>query len=296
MAYFMSKTLGVYPPNFMELVIGEPQRAQPDSQSVSAFSNVLRDDAVGGRIDFRKWLAVGRHPDPAFPDCDIAAGPGNANLDGGRYFVRGGVHARHATVALIESPDRAEPGGIGILETTLLVAGSIRESTPAASEGIQMLPAPAVIPPSVFATPDGIAATIFCDFASTRSTDPSLQMGTQTLPNAMANPEQGVFATVITEPTLLVAESSWEILFFGLFEIQTLSPMATQSGDPGIENFAMACSSDIGCWTDFNSGPSACVAATAAMVNKKRSRSIFIRVPDAQRGKLNLGDTASLKP
>ena len=47
-------------------------------------------------------------------------------------------------------------------------------------------------------------ATIFCDFASTRSTDPSLQIGTQTLPNAIAKPEHGVFATVITAPTLLV--------------------------------------------------------------------------------------------
>ncbi len=55
-----------------------------------------------------------------------------------------------------------------IFDTTLFVAGSMRESTPAASEGIQMLPSPAVIPPSVFATPEGMDATIFCDLASTR--------------------------------------------------------------------------------------------------------------------------------
>jgi hypothetical protein len=82
-------------------------------------------------------------------------------------------------------------------------------------------------------------------------------MGTHTLPKAMANPEHGVFATVITALTLLVVASSWEILFFGLFEIQTLSLIATQSGDPGMENLAIACSSDMGCWTDFSPGPSA---------------------------------------
>src|SRR5579862_4724545 len=61
-----------------------------------------------------------------------------------------------------------EPAGIGIFDTTMFVAGSMRESTPAASEGIQMLPSPAVIPPSVFATPEEMEATIFCDLASTR--------------------------------------------------------------------------------------------------------------------------------
>ena len=100
---------------------------------------------------------------------------------------------------------------------------------------------------TVFATPEGMDATIFCDFASTRCTDPSLQIGTQTLPKAMANPEQGVFATAITVSTLFVDASRREILFFGLLEIQTLSPIATQSGDPGMGNFAIACSSDIGC-------------------------------------------------
>jgi hypothetical protein len=33
---------------------------------------------------------------------------------------------------------------------------------------------------------------------------------------------------------------------FGLLEIQPPAPMATQSGDPGMENFASACNSDIG--------------------------------------------------
>src|SRR5580700_9728894 len=79
-----------------------------------------------------------------------------------------------------------EPAGIGILEITLFVAGSIRERIPVASDGIQTLPAPAVIPPSVFATPAGMDTTIFCDFASTRWTDPSLQIGTHTLPKAIA--------------------------------------------------------------------------------------------------------------
>src|SRR5580704_741786 len=155
-----------------------------------------------------------------------------------------------------------------ILDTTMFVAGSIRESTPAASEGIQILPSPAVIPPSVFATPEGMEATICCDLRSTRCTDPSLQIGTQTLPNAIANPEQGFFATVITRPTWLVLGSSSEILFFGLFEIQTLSPMATQSGDPGIENFAIACNSDIGCCTALRSGPSALAAPIAVNANE----------------------------
>src|ERR1700733_1679585 len=61
-----------------------------------------------------------------------------------------------------------EPAGIEILDTTLFVAGSIRDNMPAASDGIQMLPSPAVIPPSVFATPEGMEATIFCDLTSTR--------------------------------------------------------------------------------------------------------------------------------
>ena len=305
MAYLMSETFWIYPPYFMKFVIGEPQRTEPDSQRVAAFPYVLRHHAVGRRIDLRKRLADGRHPNRALSDRNVAAGPGTPTSMVAADLIRRGVDARNAAIALIQSPTAPSPAarnrGVGthrnlrdhlvgfrvharqqiVLRAgnphgtriecrgitnpaeseswtvTLLVAGSIRESTPAASDGIQMLPAPAVIPPSVFATPEGMDATIFRDFASTRCTDPLLQIGTQTLSNAIASPEQGVLATAITAPTWLVLASSCEILFLGLFEIQTVSPIATQSGDPGMENFASACNSDIGCCTALSWGPSA---------------------------------------
>ena len=132
------------------------------------------------------------------------------------------------------SPSTAvyEPAGMRIRDTTWLVCGLMRASMPVASEGIQMLPSPAVIPPSVSATPVAIDATRFCDKGSSRHTLPSPQLGIHTLRKPIANPAQGALPTEMVAMILLVCVSIFETLFFGLFEIQTLSPIPTQSEIP----------------------------------------------------------------
>src|SRR5579862_407713 len=111
MASFMSKTLGIYPPDFVKFVIGEPERAEAHTQRVAAFSYVLSDDAVGGWIDFRERFADGRHPHSALPYRDVAAGARHAHLNGRGNLVGGRIHARYAAVSLIERPNAAQPGG-----------------------------------------------------------------------------------------------------------------------------------------------------------------------------------------
>src|SRR5580704_8352202 len=106
-----SKTLRVYPPDFMKFVIGEPQRAEAHSQRVPAFPNVLGDHAVGGRVDLRKWFADGSHPYGALSHGNIAACAGHANFNGCRYLVGGRVDARYTAVALIEGPNAAQTSG-----------------------------------------------------------------------------------------------------------------------------------------------------------------------------------------
>src|SRR5579862_2607558 len=133
----------------------------------------------------------------------------------------------------------------------------MRERIPVLSEGIQTLPSPAAIPPSVSATPVKIAATRWCVCRSSRHTLPSPQLGTHTLPKPTANPAQGDLPTGIVATIALAFGSILETLFLGLFDIQMLPPIATQSGDPGTAIFARACKSDIGRRTALRSGASA---------------------------------------
>src|SRR5271168_4932495 len=98
----------------------------------------------------------------------------------------------------------------------------MRDRIPALSEGIQTLPSPAAIPPSVSATPVMIAATRWCVCKSSRHTLPSPQLGTHTLPKPIANPAQGDLPTGMVATMVLVFGSMLETLFLGLFEIQIL--------------------------------------------------------------------------
>ena len=74
-------------------------------------------------------------------------------------------------------------------------------------------------------------------------------MGTHKLPNAAASPEQGRLPTGITAVTVLVFGFSRLTLSFGLFEIQTSSSAAIQSGEPGTAKTASGCSRSIGILT-----------------------------------------------
>src|SRR5436190_2385667 len=132
-----------------------------------------------------------------------------------------------------------EPEGTVISATLAFVLGSILESTPFRSLGIQMLSALAVSPPSLFAGPTGIVATTVLVFMSTREIVLSVQFGTQTLPKAAANPEQGRLPTSTAAMTLLVFGSSRWTVFFGPLETQTASSVTTcQSGVPSTGNTA----------------------------------------------------------
>ena len=78
-------------------------------------------------------------------------------------------------------------------------------------------------------------------FRSTRVSVWSAQLGTQRLPNAAASPEQGRLPTGIVAATVFVVGFSRATLSFGLFETQTSSSTAIQSGEPGTGNTASGC-------------------------------------------------------
>src|SRR6478609_9717147 len=114
----------------------------------------------------------------------------------------------------------------------MLLSGSIRASVPFASVMIQMLPPPATIDPSELPIVDRMVAVTVPVFRSTRLNVESPQLGTHKLPNAAARPEQGRLPTGIVVATVLVFAASRVTLSLGLFEIQTSSSTAIQSGDP----------------------------------------------------------------
>ena len=93
-------------------------------------------------------------------------------------------------------------------------------------------------PPSESAMPIGKVAVTLLVFRSTRDTVWSPQFGTHRLSKATAKPEQGALPTVTVSATLFVFGSMRTTLFFGLLEIQTASPTAIQSGEPGTSNTA----------------------------------------------------------
>jgi hypothetical protein len=74
-------------------------------------------------------------------------------------------------------------------------------------------------------------------------------LGTQRLPKPAARPEQGLFPTGIVAATVLLLTLSRATVSFGLFEIQTSSSMAIQSGEPGYGKTASGCSRSIGIFT-----------------------------------------------
>src|SRR5581483_2344466 len=117
--------------------------------------------------------------------------------------------------------------------TTALVAGSKRASVPFASVTIQTLPAPVAIEPSVFPIVVLIVDATAPLFRSTRAIVESPQLGTQRLPKPAARPEHGRLPVAIVAATVFVFGSSFATLSFGLFEIQTASSTAIQSGAPG---------------------------------------------------------------
>src|SRR5258708_18132064 len=79
-----------------------------------------------------------------------------------------------------------------MVATSLFVSGSMRARRPFLLVAIHTLPSPVVTPPSESAGPATIRATIFPVFESTRSQAYAPQLGTHTLPNPDASPEQGL--------------------------------------------------------------------------------------------------------
>src|ERR1700681_4411535 len=109
----------------------------------------------------------------------------------------------------------------------------MRDKVPFVSVKYQTLSSLAAMAPSVLAGPSGIVATTLFVATSMRDRVLSPQLGTQTLPNPTASPEQGSLPTGMTAATLFVFGSSRAIVFFGLSPIHTESGrIATQSGDP----------------------------------------------------------------
>src|SRR4029079_5733924 len=83
-------------------------------------------------------------------------------------------------------------------------------------------------------------------FRSTRATVESPQFGTQRLPKAATSPEQGCLPTDNVAPTRLVDGARRDTLSFGLFDTQTASSIASQSGVPGTGNTASGFNRSIG--------------------------------------------------
>src|SRR5258708_36406518 len=124
----------------------------------------------------------------------------------------------------------------------------MRASVPFLSVNCQTLSGLVAKPPSESAIPIGKVAITLLVFRSTRDTVWSPQFGTQRLSKPIAKPEQGALPTVMVSATLLVFGSMRATLFLGLFEIQTASPTAIQSGVPGTSNTASGFNEVMGIW------------------------------------------------
>ena len=111
---------------------------------------------------------------------------------------------------------------------------------------IQTLPAPAAIEPSEFPIVVLIVAVTSPVFRSTREIVWSPQLGTHTLPNPAARPEQGLARRRSWPTTVFVLGSRRDTLSFGLFETHTCSSIASQSGVPGTRNTASGFRRSIG--------------------------------------------------
>src|SRR5690349_12598255 len=123
-----------------------------------------------------------------------------------------------------------EPGATSISAATLLVAGSMRESTPLMSVTTQTASGLAVRPPSLLAMPTGMVAVTWLALGSMRATEGftpfstlgrSPQSGTQMLPKAAARPEHGRLLTSMVATTSLVWMSRRWTVFLGAFDTQT---------------------------------------------------------------------------
>jgi hypothetical protein len=89
-ACFMSKTPRIDPPDLMKLVIGQPYRAQSDSQGISALTYKLFRYAVSRRIDQGQRLSHGGNPNNSFAGNDVSAFSWNANGNGRRDAIAAG--------------------------------------------------------------------------------------------------------------------------------------------------------------------------------------------------------------
>src|SRR5258707_13838908 len=97
----------------------------------------------------------------------------------------------------------------------------------------QMLPAPATIDPSELPIVGRMVAVTAPVLTSTRDSVLSPQLGTQTLPNATARPEQGPLPVATGVPIAFVCGSIFATLPFGAFDTHAAASIASQSGVPG---------------------------------------------------------------
>ena len=117
------------------------------------------------------WLSVQTLPKPSGQES--RRGPHRNLRD---HLFGFGVHARQQIVLRAGDPDGAgvesrgertrRDGNLGDHLVSCRIDS--REHAARHPKASRCCPRPAVIPPSVFATPEGMEATIFCDFGSTR--------------------------------------------------------------------------------------------------------------------------------
>src|SRR5579862_76186 len=103
----MGRLAGFDAPHVVEVVVGEPDRAEAGRDAVTARADPLPDDLVRLRLDLTQRCCGHRDPDASRSRSDAAAVAWNGESDRRYHPVRRRVDVGYRAVALIERPDPA---------------------------------------------------------------------------------------------------------------------------------------------------------------------------------------------